>query len=102
MLNSKELYDKISVWREEKGWTENKLCDMAGVSHSMFHSWVSRGTMPKLDTLESLCYALDKPLAALLFDVDEKTAAVIMAIVSNESGIPLNRLQFKSIKAIRK
>lgn len=42
-----------------------------GVSHSMFHSWVSRGTMPKLDTLESLCYALDKPLAALLFDVDE-------------------------------
>ena len=71
MLNSKELYSKISVWREEKGWTENKLCDMAGVSHSMFHSWVSRGTMPKLDTLESLCYALDKPLAALLFDVDE-------------------------------
>lgn len=55
----------------QKGWTENKLCDMAGVSHSMFHSWVSRGTMPKLDTLESLCYALDKPLAALLFDVDE-------------------------------
>lgn len=71
MLNSKELYSKISEWREEKGWTENKLCDMAGVSHSMFHSWVSRGTMPKLDTLESLCYALDKPLAALLFDVDE-------------------------------
>ena len=27
--------------------------------------------MPKLATLESLCYALDKPLAALLFDVDE-------------------------------
>ena len=71
MLNSKELYDKISVWREEKGWTENKLCDMAGVSHSMFHSWLSSGTMPKLDTLESLCYALDKPLAALLFGVDE-------------------------------
>ncbi len=35
-----------------------------------------------------------------LYNVDEKTAAVIMAIVSNESGIPLNRLLFKSIKAI--
>lgn len=33
-----------------------------------------------------------------LVDVDEKTAAVIMAIVSKESGIPLNRLSFKSIK----
>ena len=37
-----------------------------------------------------------------LYDADEKTAAVIMAIVSHESGIPLNRLQFKSIKAIEK
>lgn len=32
-----------------------------------------------------------------LVGTDEKTAAVIMAIVSNKSGIPLNRLQFKSI-----
>ena len=35
-----------------------------------------------------------------LIDVDEPTAAVIMAIVSNESGIPLNRLAFKSIKLV--
>ena len=32
-----------------------------------------------------------------LIDTDEKTAAVIMAIVSQQSGIPLNRLSFKSI-----
>lgn len=37
-----------------------------------------------------------------LYKTDEKTAAVIMAIVSNESGIPLNRLQFNSIKLIEK
>lgn len=35
-----------------------------------------------------------------LYKTDEKTAAVIMAIVSKESGIPLNRLQFNSIKLI--
>ena len=33
-----------------------------------------------------------------LVKTDEKTAAVIMAIVSDQSGIPLNRLSFKSIK----
>ena len=33
-----------------------------------------------------------------LIDTDEKTAAVIMAIVSQKSGIPLNRLSFKSIR----
>lgn len=35
-----------------------------------------------------------------LIDTDEATAAVIMAIVSDRSGIPLNRLNFKSIKQI--
>lgn len=33
-----------------------------------------------------------------LIGVTEEEAAVIMAIVSNQSGIPLNRLQFNSIK----
>ncbi len=35
----------------------------------------------------------------LLEGVDERSAAVIMAIVSQKSGIPLNRLSFRSIKA---
>lgn len=35
-----------------------------------------------------------------LIDTDEPTAAVIMAIVSDSSGIPLNRLNFKSIKRV--
>lgn len=45
------------------------------------------------------------PVAAVkkdpeLIGVDEKSAAIIMAIVSDESGIPLERLAFKSIKKI--
>lgn len=35
-----------------------------------------------------------------LINVDEKTAAMIMAIVSHESQIPLSELCFKSIKAL--
>ncbi len=35
-----------------------------------------------------------------LINTDEKTAAIIMAIVSDKSGIPLNRLSFKSIKLL--
>lgn len=33
-----------------------------------------------------------------LVDTDEKSAAVIMALVSYKSNIPLNRLSFKSIR----
>lgn len=36
-----------------------------------------------------------------LIDVDEKMAALIMAIVSNESNIPLPQLQFKSIRLMK-
>ncbi len=35
-----------------------------------------------------------------LIRTDEQTAAVIMAIVSDRSKIPLNRLNFKSIKLL--
>lgn len=35
-----------------------------------------------------------------LVDVDEKTAACLMAIVSHETGIPLSELIFKKIKAL--
>jgi hypothetical protein len=35
-----------------------------------------------------------------LYDVDEKTAACLMAIISDETNIPLDRLIFKSIRAM--
>ena len=35
-----------------------------------------------------------------LYKTSEKTAATIMAIVSHESGIPLNRLAFSSIRLV--
>ncbi|MCR5793868.1 MAG: OadG family protein [Solobacterium sp.] len=35
-----------------------------------------------------------------LYDVDEKTAACIMAIISDETKIPLNQLIFRSIRAM--
>lgn len=35
-----------------------------------------------------------------IIDVDEKTAALVMAIVSDELQVPLSELQFKYIKAV--
>lgn len=35
-----------------------------------------------------------------LVDVDEKTAAMVMALVAHETEIPLDRLDFKSIKKV--
>ncbi len=39
--------------------------------------------------------------ALKLHDVDPKTAAMVMAIVANKMGKPLNELRFTSIKEVR-
>ena len=36
-----------------------------------------------------------------LYDTDPKTAAMIMAIVADETGTPLNQLRFKSIREVK-
>lgn len=50
-------------------------------------------TRPVADTPVQTVYA-----GPVLVGVEEKEAAVIMAIVSHKTGIPLNRLRFDSIK----
>ena len=40
------------------------------------------------------------PAAVVLEGIDETRAACVMAIVSHETGIPLDELVFKSIKAV--
>ncbi len=36
-----------------------------------------------------------------LYDVPDKTAAMLMAIVANKTGLPLNQLRFRSIREIK-
>ncbi len=43
---------------------------------------------------------LATPSGLVLEDVDEPTAATLMALISHETGVPLNRLMFKSIKGV--
>lgn len=70
MLNSKGLYDKVEKLRIQKGMSVAKLNKLAGISHSTLSSWKTRQTMPKLEVLDSICFALGVPLAALLYDID--------------------------------
>ena len=79
MLTSEEIYERVEKYRKERGITVNKLSELVGISHSTLNSWKIRGTMPKLDVLDGLCYALGIPLAALLYDVnvDELTGEEI-------------------------
>ena len=70
MLSSREIYNRVEKLRKEKGLSVNELSTAAGISHSTLNSWKIRGTMPKLEILDGICYALGTHLAALLYDMD--------------------------------
>lgn len=72
MLSSREIYNRVEKLRKEKGLSVNELSTAAGISHSTLNSWKIRGTMPKLEILDGICYALGTHLAALLYDMDIK------------------------------
>ena len=67
MLNSMELYEKIEKIRIQKGMSVAKLNKAAGISHSTLSSWKTR---PKIESLDSICFALGISLAELLYDID--------------------------------
>lgn len=50
---------------------------------------------------ETLVPAPDSAGDVKLYDVDDETAAMLMAIVADELKLPLNELQFRSIREIK-
>lgn len=70
MLTSRELFEKVDKLRREKGITQNKLSELAGISHGTLYSWKSRGTMPKIDVIEGICDALGISPISLLYGMD--------------------------------
>ncbi|MEG1179452.1 MAG: hypothetical protein RSD42_03475, partial [Oscillospiraceae bacterium] len=75
----------VSVFSTRKGNNSSSSAEPINIAH------VSPGT-PLSDT--NSAGKID------LVNVSEADAAVLMAIVSYQSGIPLNRLSFKSIKLL--
>ena len=58
------------------------------------------GTAPAPGAPEAPAREPEAPGGVTVYDVDDETAAVLMAIVSDRSGIPLERLKFKSIRPV--
>ena len=70
MPTSQEIYDKIEKLRLEKGMTVSQLNKLACISHCTLNTWKTRQTMPKIEVLDSLCYALGTTISAVLADID--------------------------------
>lgn len=60
----------------------------------------SAQTAPAVETSDSNEVPTIGDRKVKLYDVDEKTAAMVMALVAHETQIPLDKLDFKFIKKV--
>ena len=54
-----DIAARIRFFREQKGYTVNKLANLAGVSQSYLRSIELGDKNPTVETLSTLCWALD-------------------------------------------
>ena len=61
-MSTGEIGDRIRQCAEAKGWSIRELCRRAGLPHRTIHNYVSRGSVPKLDTVADLARVLETSL----------------------------------------
>lgn len=67
-----EITDRIKQLRDERNWTNYKMCDEAGVPYVTITNMFSRGTQPTIATLSALCDAFGISLAQFFnYDADQ-------------------------------
>lgn len=65
-----DIAARIRFFREQKGYTINKLANMAGISQSYLRSIELDQKNPTIETLSDICWALDISLCDFF---DDKT-----------------------------
>ena len=54
-----DISARIKFFREQKGYTVNRLANMAGISQSYLRAIKIKKKNPTVETLSELCWALD-------------------------------------------
>lgn len=86
-----ELHEKIGECRRQKGWSQEELADLMGVSRQSVSKWESGACAPELDKLVRLSQLLEVTTDYLLKDT-EPLAVVIEDNDGGEDGQPGRRL----------
>lgn len=66
-----DILSKIKILQGERGWTDYKLCQEAGLPAGTLNSMYTRSSPPKLETLQCICNAFGLTLAQFFLE-DEK------------------------------
>lgn len=51
------VLDRISRYRDQKGWSEYQLATKSGLTQSTISSWYRKDLLPSISSLEKICTA---------------------------------------------
>lgn len=70
----KDILAAITVYREERGWTEYQLAERSGLPQSTISSWYRKNMMPTIPSLEKICMAFGITLSQLFREGDSSVS----------------------------
>lgn len=94
-----DIAARIKFFREQKGYTVNKLANLSGISQSYLRSVELGQKNPTIETLSELCWALDISLRDFF---DEETLSSLQHDELFQQMYRLNNEQRKAITALLK
>lgn len=76
------VLEKITVLRQERGWTTYRLAKLSGIPQSTISTWYRKNLMPPIDKLEILCQTFGISLADFFNDTE-----IILSITEEEKNM---------------
>ena len=58
LLDSKGIFERVESLRKAKGWSLYELAKQAAVPVSTIYNWKDKLSLPSLELLDAVCYAL--------------------------------------------
>ena len=65
-MDAMKIFDKLKALQKDKKLSNRKLCELAGVSHSVLDNWKKREVIPSVEILADLCDVLNISVSRLL------------------------------------
>jgi transcriptional regulator with XRE-family HTH domain len=67
------VLDKIVKLREERGWSEYRLAEEAGLTQSTISTWYRKNMIPTIPSLERICSAFNISISQFFLDDTDNT-----------------------------
>lgn len=98
-MDAERIYNKLKGLQKDKGYSNRRLCEMAGVSHTVLDNWRNRKSIPGVEILEGFSNVLGVSVSQLLengnyedLTADEQELLTLWSTLSAEDKRVLKEL----------